>query len=199
MRRRSFLFVASLLLLSSAASAETRRRVRGTVASLDGYRLQVDTGAGRSVAVVLAPDYGISALAVAKPEDVSPGRYVGALALRHSGGVLTARELHIFPDNLRGAGAGLRPSDAAPDSVTVSGTVDQGGLDALGGTLTLAYRGGESVLDVPPGIPIVRFIAGTRSLLTPGAHVVVAAALERDGTLTADEVIVGVDGLTPPI
>ena len=198
MKLRSCLLVAAVVLLPGVASAEAGRRIRGTVTSLDGYRLHVDDG-GRDVTVTLAADYGIGALVAAKPDEVAPGRYVGALASRQANGVLTARELHIFPGNLRGAGAGQRPSDARPGSVAVTGTVDQGGLDALGGTMTLTYAGGEAVLDVPPDVPIVRFVAGARSMLAPGAHVVVAAALATDGTLKADEVIVGIDGVVPPM
>lgn len=198
MGRRRSLLIAALVLLPGVVSAEAGRRIRGTVTSLDGYRLHVDDR-GRDVTVTLAPDYGIGALVAAKPEEVAPGRYVGALASRHANGVLTAREVHIFPGNLRGAGAGQRPSDAGPGGVVVAGTVDQGVLDALGGTVTLTYAGGEAVLDVPPDVPVVRFVAGARSMLAPGAHVVVAAARAADGTLSAGEVIVGVDGLVPPM
>lgn len=198
MKRRWSLLAAALVLLPGAASGQGGRRIRGTVTSLDGYRLHVDD-AGRTVTVRLAPDYGVGALVAAKPEEVAPGRYVGALASRHANGVLTAREVHIFPGNLRGAGAGQHPSDADPGGVAVAGTVDQGALDALGGTVTLAYPGGEVVLDVPPDVPVVRFVPGARSMLTPGAHVVISAASAADGTLSADEVIVGVDGLVPPM
>ena len=200
MGRRSWVLCVALILAATAASAETAQRIRGTVASLQGSVLRVEVGGGRDVTLVLAPDYGVSGLVAATPEEVVSGRYVGALATRHANGLLTARELHIFPDSLRGAGAGQRPSDVGSDAtVVVSGTVDQGHVDALGGTVTLTYKGGESVVDVPPDVPVVRFVPGRRSMLVPGAHVVISTTPAPGGGLGADHVIVGVDGLVPPI
>jgi hypothetical protein len=40
---------------------------------------------------------------------------------------------------------------------------------------------------------------GNPSLLVPGAHVVLTATRQADGTLTADRVTVGKDGLVPPM
>jgi hypothetical protein len=40
---------------------------------------------------------------------------------------------------------------------------------------------------------------GDRSLLIPGAHVVVTAATRADGVLVADRITVGKDGLVPPM
>jgi len=40
---------------------------------------------------------------------------------------------------------------------------------------------------------------GDLSLLTPGAHVLVTATKQLDGTLSSDRVSVGKNGLVPPI
>jgi hypothetical protein len=40
---------------------------------------------------------------------------------------------------------------------------------------------------------------GDLSMLAPGAHVLVTAATQLDGTLTSDRVSVGKNGLVPPI
>jgi hypothetical protein len=39
---------------------------------------------------------------------------------------------------------------------------------------------------------------GDLSMLTPGAHVVVTAVKELDGTLVSDRITVGKNGLVPP-
>lgn len=176
-------------------------RIRGTVVSLDGTALTVaGAGAGaRPVSVTLSPDYGVTALVAAKPESVAPGRFVGTVASRGAGGLLTARELHVFPEKWRGGPGGERRFDLGPSSVVATGTVEQGLADGLGGTVTLTYPGGVSVVAVPPGTPVVAFAPGQRSMLVPGAHVVVEAEAAPGRPPRADHVFVGADGLVPQI
>ena len=54
-----------------------------------------------------------------------------------------------------------------------------------------------------PGVLALGFghrgVHAARSLLVPGAHVIVTTAQAQDGTLTADRVAVGKNGLTPPM
>ena len=53
---------------------------------------------------------------------------------------------------------------------------------------------------VPPGTPVVTYLPGNRSELTPGARIMVfATQRQADGSLTALSIAVGRDGLTPPI
>ncbi len=202
MRKRLSAVLAVVLGLAchgGAAESAVPARIRGTVLVLDGGRLVVAGPGGRPVSVALAPDYGVTALAAARPEAVAPGRYIGTVATRAGGGVLRAREIHIFPDNLRGAGAGERPFEPGTGSVVVSGTVEQGLTDGFGGTVTLSHPGGVAVVLVPAGTPVAVLAPGNRAMLMPGAHVVVQPDARPDGTLRADHVIVGVDGLVPQI
>ena len=53
---------------------------------------------------------------------------------------------------------------------------------------------------VPEGTPIVTFIAGDKSELKPGAKIIIFGAVKKDdGTLEANRVNVGRDGITPPM
>jgi hypothetical protein len=52
---------------------------------------------------------------------------------------------------------------------------------------------------VPPDAPIVTLEPGTPAMLVPGAHVLVIAMRQPDGTITAGRVLVGRDGLVPPM
>ena len=70
---------------------------------------------------------------------------------------------------------------------------------ADGRTLTLAYKGGEQRIYVPPGAPVVTFESGSRDMLRPGAHVFVTADEAADEGLTATRISVGKDGLVPPM
>jgi hypothetical protein len=95
----------------------------------------------------------------------------------------------------------MAASGASPNSKMTNGTV---GKQAGGGdSLTLTYKGiggtGAQPIVIPPGIPIVTFAPGTVQDLKPGAHVFVIAAKQANGALTADRVLIGKNGLTPPM
>jgi predicted ribosome-associated RNA-binding protein Tma20 len=55
------------------------------------------------------------------------------------------------------------------------------------------------VVAIPKDTPIVMVEPGDPSLLIPGAHVVVAGVQQIDGSLLAERVTVGKDGLIPPM
>lgn len=80
-----------------------------------------------------------------------------------------------------------------------NGTVGQQVVGKSGQTLTVAYKGGEKQVLVPPGVPIVDFAPGSPAMLVPGAHVIVFAQAGADGKLTASNALVGKDGLVPPM
>jgi hypothetical protein len=53
---------------------------------------------------------------------------------------------------------------------------------------------------VPPDTPVVTFVAGDKSELKPGAKIIIFGAVKKDdGTLEANRVNVGRDGITPPM
>ncbi len=126
---------------------------------------------------------------------------------------LRALEVHIFPESMRGTGEGHRPWDsgdgsssdgsgkAASNSMT-NGTVGQiaGDVVANGGRhITVTYHGGEQQVEIPADTPIVAIGRGDRSLLQPGAHLIAFASKYSDGSLLADHLLIGKDGLTPPM
>ena len=65
--------------------------------------------------------------------------------------------------------------------------------------LTLKYKDGEQKILVPPGTPIVKNVAGDRSLLKPGTGVYIAAVRGEDGTITATRITAGIGGIMPPM
>ena len=68
-----------------------------------------------------------------------------------------------------------------------------------GRRMTLKYKEGEKTVIVPPEAPIVTFEPGERAMLVSGAHILVTATRQPDGTLTVAGVAVGKDGLVPPM
>lgn len=72
-----------------------------------------------------------------------------------------------------------------------------------GDTLTLQYKSGtgtgSQTITLPANIPIVTFAPGQLSLLTPGAHVFIIGHRQSGGMTAADRVLVGKNGLVPPM
>ena len=85
-------------------------------------------------------------------------------------------------------------------SMMTNGSVDQTVIANEGQVLTVKYKDGEKTIVVPPGVPIVAFVPGDKSELKPGAKIIIFGAVKKeDGTLEANRVNVGRDGITPPM
>lgn len=180
------------------AAAEAPARIRGIVTKVVGTYVWIATRQGRTVTVAVPAEAAISLVVPASIADVRLGSYVGTAALRQPDGTLRALEVHLFPASLHGMGQGQHPWDLQPGSTMTAGIVRQ--IDGSPARrLTVQYLGGAQVVVVPPGVPVVTYRDGDASLLVPGAHVVAAAAPSTGGVLRASRVVVGADGMTPPM
>jgi hypothetical protein len=73
-------------------------------------------------------------------------------------------------------------------------------VDATSGPkLTVTYKGGEQTIVVDPKTPIVAFEPGAKDDLKPGAAIVARGAKQDDGSIDAAFVLIGKDGLVPPL
>ena len=199
MTKRLAIAAALLSVLGGAPVAQSADRVRGTVVSLDGTALHVTANGGQNVSITLSPSYRVTALVPAKLSDVQAGSFIGIAADTQPDGTLVAKEVHIFPESMRGAGEGHRGFDLGPQSTMTNGTVGNEVKGASGDTLTVAYKGGEKTIVVPPSAPVVMFAPGDQAMLVPGAHVIVQTQAATGGGLTAERVTGGKDGLVPPM
>lgn len=68
-----------------------------------------------------------------------------------------------------------------------------------GRVLTVNYKGGQQTILVPEDVPIVNLVSGDRSLLKVGVKIVTFVTQSADGTLTAQSISAGKDGVTPPM
>jgi hypothetical protein len=176
--------------------------IRGKIAAVEKGALKVTTSAG-DVLVKFADDVRVGAVEAAKLSDIGTGNYVGTTAVKQPDGTLKALEVHIFPESSRGTGEGHRPWDLQPGSTMTNANVDK--IEAFasekvqGQLLTLKYKDGEQKIFVPPGTPIVKNVAGDRSLLQPGTGVYIAAVRGEDGTITATRITAGIGGIMPPM
>lgn len=190
------LLVAGACALSVTAFAQTKH-VRGTVASLSSDTLTVTEAGGQEVAIKLAPDWRAVAVSPLSLSAITKGSFIGT-ATTGPDDHLVAREVLVLPPALKGAGEGHYAWDLGPQSMMTNATVTGDVVQAGGHELTLSYKGGESKVTVPPNTPIVTLGPGERSMVKPGAKVFVSPKAEN-GSLTASSVLVGKDGLQPPM
>lgn len=206
MNRRVFAasaaFAAGAAALGIAGAQEQTQRIKGTIASIDGSVLSVDTGTG-TVKVALADKLRVSLEEPATLGSIGAGDFIGSGAVPQPDGTQRAVEVHIFAESMRGTGEGFRPWGGAPNGTMTNATVQDIASASVAGVdgrlLTLKYNGGEQRLFVPPSTPIVRLSPGDRAALVPGAHVSINAAKAPDGTLSASFLNVGKNGFVPPV
>ena len=183
----------------AAPPSGTPVHVRGTVDKLDGQNLTVKSRDGQSLRIVLAPNFTVRAVVAKNVSDIKPGDFVASTSVKGPDGTLRAIELHILPVSLRGKIDGQTPADLVPDSLMTNATVAQIVSAPQGQAMKVTYQGKEAEINVPPGIPVVGYVSGDATLLTPGAAVVIFARKQPDGTLTAPGVTAEKDGVKPPM
>jgi hypothetical protein len=198
-----FAFAAAFALTLAPALAQNApiASARATIetVSADGAALGVRTRAGEDQTVHLSPTTRFVLVVPAELADVKPGSFIGIAALPGEGSELKAMEVHIFPEAMRGTGEGFRPFDLAPKSSMTNGAISARVDAATGPKLTVTYKGGEQTIVVDPKTPVVALAPGARTDLKPGAAIIARGAKQGDGSIAAAFVLVGKDGLVPPM
>lgn len=195
------LAAAALLSLASghaAAQSSAAQRLRGTVEQADTASVTIKERSGETIKLVFGEKATFSEALPIDITAIQPRSFIGTAALPRADGVLQALEVVVFPEEARGTGEGHYPWDLKPQSTMTNATVADLVRTSDGRRLTLRYKDGEKTVVVPDGVPVVTFKPGDRALLKPGAHVFIVATLVN-GQPTAMRVIVGRDGLVPPM
>jgi hypothetical protein len=220
--------VTTAWISAATALAAEPERIRGTVSATSADMVTVQTVTGGSVSILLSRDTKYLTVAHSDLNDISTGSYIGAAA-KDVGDKLVALDVLIFPPSLKGANEGHFPWDKLPDttlsggtrasstmtngsvaavagsesSASVDSTMTNGSIataTAKGGTkqLTVTYKGGKQTILVPPTARIVKVQPGAVSDLKIGDGVFVNAIADG-GKTTAGLILVGSDGVVPPI
>ena len=200
MLRRALLALTASATLAVPALAQETVRVRGTIERIDGSILYVKARDGADLKINLADKPVFTAIVPATLADLKPGTYVGSAATPGPDGGLSAVEVHIFPEAMRGTGEGHRPWDGGAQATMTNANVETAVAGVDGQTLTLKYKDGEKKLLVTPKTAIVSFAPGDRAEVKAGTKIFIAAAQKQpDGSLQATRISYGRDGLTPPM
>jgi len=156
--------------------------LNGTVEALSGQTLLVNTTEHGEVSVTLPAATRIVAQRSASLAEVKSGEFIGATAVQGADGKLHATEIHIFPESMRGTGEGHYPMGAPATTMTngnveaVSGSVTQSQGAGSGEQLRISYKGGQSQVEVPPGVSVTLMRIAGKSALQMGAHITVLLA-----------------------
>lgn len=199
------ILMASLTVISVLASAAWAQqppavRIRGTIESVDGPVLMIKSREGTDMKVRMTDNVVVFGVARTAMSEIKPGSYIGVSAMPEPDGTQKALAIHIFPESQRGAAEGFRPWDLRPNSTMTNATVAETVAGTDGQNILVRYKDGEKKVVVPPETPIVTFVAGDKSELKPGARIIIFGAVKKDdGTLEANRVNVGRDGITPPM
>lgn len=228
MKRLLGLTIAAAAALSvSAFAAPEHERLRGTVTSITGDTLTVHTTTGEDVPVMLSSSTKYLLVEKASLNNIEKDSYIGT-ATKEVGSMLVALEVVIFPPAMKGTGDGHYGWDKIPDTTlagggTTSSTMTNGSVAAVSTAkapavnssmtngnvsaassekgvkkLTVAYKGGEQTILVPPTAPIVTFKPGTMAEVAKGATVFIAATKD-EGKVAANAVVIGANGVKPPM
>lgn len=192
--------LASALMLAGPSQADDVKptRVRGAITAVEGDLLKVHSNRGEDLQINLTKDTQVRGVTLAQVSEIKPGSYIGSAAVAQPDGTLKALEVHVFPPQMAGTGDGHRAFDLGKDSTMTNGSVGDL-VTSNGRTITVNYKGGQKTILIPDDVPIVNLVPGDRSLLQPGVKVVLQAQKAADGSLSAQSISAGENGLTPPM
>jgi hypothetical protein len=194
------LSLATLVALEASAQQPPTVRIRGTLEAVDGPMLSIKSREGSDMKVKMTDSAAVFAVVKTELSEIKEGSYIGVTGMPEPDGSQKAVAVHIFPENQRGAAEGFRPWDQRPNSTMTNATVAQTVKGTDGQNILVKYKDGEKKVVVPPDTPVVTFVAGDKSELKPGAKIIIFGAVKKDdGTLEANRVNVGRDGITPPM
>ena len=188
------------LVWAQAQPAPPLSGVLGKIQSFTGNSLDVATPSGVVHVTVTQP------LATYKqiPSDLShvtSDAYVGVPSVQQADGTELAKQVIIFPKEMRGAAEGSVLTDApgatnhsrmtngsvskpaVSHSRMTNGSVEKGG----GSTLVVRYQDGSQTISIPAGVPVMLV---AKAAVTLGAGDVIYAPTEKlaDGTLTTNKI-----------
>lgn len=198
MRGALLLAFALFVAAAFAQSPPPPMRLRGTIEKVDATSIVLKERNGQTTTLAIADNLTVTEVVPVDPSMVQSGAFVGTAAVTGADGRLSALEVLVFPEAMRGTGEGHSQWDLQPGSTMTNATVAEVVPGAKGREMTLRYQGGEKTIVVPDGIPVVTLKPADRSLLVPGAKVLVSAQV-RNGTPTALRVTAGRNGFAPPM
>jgi hypothetical protein len=198
------LLAAQVILTTALAQVKTApplSSVKGKVQAITSNSLDVVSPSG-VVHVKIKQPLKIYGRVPSDLSHVTSASFVGVTSVKQADGTELAKQINIFPAELRGIGEGSNMLPAAPGSASQSrmtngsvstsaapasrmtnGTVQkQGG----GTTLKVQYQDGAKTISVPKGVEVTATVL-IKEKIKPGDTVNVVTEKQKDGTLTTSK------------
>jgi hypothetical protein len=191
--------VVASSLYAIAQQPPTPSRVRGTIEAVDGDMLAVKSRSGEDFKLRMAGDMRLVGISKISLADIKVGSFIGTTTVPGPDGGNNAVEVHVFPEDMRGTGEGSRPFDLRPNSTMTNATVAESVVGNDGHTLLVKYKDGEKKVLVTPDTAVVTYVPAEKSELKAGAKIIAFFKKLPDGSLEANRISVGLNGLTPPM
>ena len=174
--------------------------VIGKLQSFDGKSLDVQTPTGL-VHVSVKQSLTSYKQIPSDLSHVAAAPYIGVASAEGADGKQVAKQIFIFPAELRGAAEGsvlTDPPGATSHSRMTNGTVSRpagshsrmtnGTVQKSGGTtLVVNYQDGSQTISVPPNVPVTE-VAPQQVAFTPGDVVYATTKKLPDGTVVTDKI-----------
>ena len=199
-----------LVLLAFAASRATAQSappvsgVLGQVKSVTHDSIEIQTKPG-VVSLDLAQPLTMYRQVPSDLSHVTSDSYVGVASEKNPNGAQVARQILIFPAELRGAAEGSVLLDPPPGTATQSrmtnGTVSRPAAatqsrmtngvvqKGSGTTLVVRYQGGSQTVSVPPNVPVTQ-VAPASVTLEAGDTVFAVTVPQANGKLATSKIFV---------
>jgi hypothetical protein len=202
---------------AQAQTSPNTQRIRGQIIALNGTDLQMRADSGQSLKVKLSTDYRVGAVSKGDLSKIGPNSFIGVAAMPQPDGTLNAIDIRVFPESMRGTGEGHRLMDSRAGGTMTNATVAAVTADQPPGRtmtnatvsevinndqarrITVKYTSGEKVVLVQPDTPVLMIETADKTMLVPGARIVVNVSTQADGSLSGDRITVGVNGAVPPL
>ena len=192
--------IAACVSFTAPALAEQPRHVRGAITEVTAAQVTVQTAAGKSEIVKLNDKSAVFVVAPTDFSAITQNKFVGITSVE-KGGKRIAKEVHVFAESLRGLAEGHYPWDLETDANMMTnaniGKVETVGNDRV---LKLDFKGGEQTISIPPDAIVVSFEKAGAADMKVGAKVfIIATPAEGDAGSSAIAVVVGANGMKPPM
>jgi hypothetical protein len=201
MPRLGLTLLACTLVIGAAEAQQAAPPIDGVIGKLqsfDGKSLDVVTPSGVVHVDIKQPLTTYKQI----PSDLShvaTAPYIGVASTEEADGKQVAKQIFVFPAELRGAAEGsvlTDPPGATSHSRMTNGTVSRpshsrmtnGTVQKSGGTtLVVNYQDGSQTISVPPNVPVTE-VAPQQVTFNPGDVVYATTEKLPDGTLVTDKI-----------
>jgi hypothetical protein len=151
---------------ATVAAAARGQRLSGLIQTISNGMITLDDGTSFTV----SSDTRLTRVVQATLADLRVGDYVAVTAKRQSDNTLLATIVNVFPDTVRGVGAGQRPLNSG--DLMTNATIDS--VDATG--FTVKFPEGTAQVKLSPDAQITRQVTATLTDLKEGSQVLAVVA-----------------------